>query len=305
MLFYKSCNDGAWVYQHNKSPPLSVIINDNLKNHFMKHSFFFPLAMAMCACQSDPVLDGSAIEEPVTITFTPYDMEPLTRTATSISNYCSHLDVWLSDGTTTTSVHQGSADAAFGSVSLTLNKTKTYTLYAVAHKCATDATLADGIISFPDDKVTQTLWYTTTFSPATTTNVNALMQRIVADFRLDITDEIPAAVKKLRFTVSEVFDRWSVTDGGTHSLNRVSTINYGGTSAIFNVYAIVTDAQTTHDITVEALTESDAVIQLRQFPSVPLRNGYKTTYRGQFFTDAAFTSTFTANDWYEYDVVDF
>ena len=131
------------------------------------------------------------------------------------------------------------------------------------------------------------------------------MQRIVADFRLDITDDIPSAVKKLRFTIANVCDRWHVTDGGTHSLNRVSTITYGGTSAVFNVYAIVTDAQTTHDITVEALDDGDAVIQLRQFPSVPLRNGYKTTYRGSFFTDAAFTSTFTANDWIEYDTVDF
>ena len=271
----------------------------------MKHSFLFPLAMAMCACQSDPVLDGSAVEEPVTITFTPYDMEPLTRTATSISDYCTHLDVWLSDGTTTTAVHQSSGDSGFGSLSLTLNKTKTYTLYAVGHKAAGAATLADGVISFPDDKVTHSMFYTTTFSPATTTNVNALMQRIVADFRLDITDDIPSAVKKLRFTIANVCDRWHVTDGGTHSLNRVSTITYGGTSAVFNVYAIVTDAQTTHDITVEALDDGDAVIQLRQFPSVPLRNGYKTTYRGSFFTDAAFTSTFTANDWIEYDTVDF
>ena len=271
----------------------------------MRKIFLFPLAMALCACQSDPALDGSSIEERVTLTFTPYDVEPLTRTATSISNYCSHLDVWLTDGTTTTAVHQSSGDSGFGTLSVTLDKTKTYTLYAVAHKCASDATLSDGVISFPDDKVTHSMFYTTTFSPATTTNVNALMNRIVADFRLEITDDIPTDAVKFRFTVNGVYDRWNVSTCGTHQLDRVSTINYNGTSAVFNVYAIVTDAQTTHDITVTALDENDQEVQTRTFVDVPLRNGYKTNYRGQFFTDAAFTSTFTAEDWNEYDTVDF
>ena len=261
--------------------------------------------MLLAGCSSDNVEEQTSEQTTVKLTFSPYDMEPLTRTATSISNYCSHLDVWLSDGSTTTSVHQGSADAAFGTLSVTLDKTKTYTLYAVAHKCASDATMSDGVITFPDDKVTHSMFYTTTFSPATTTNVNALMNRIVADFRLEIPDDIPTDAVKFRFTVNGVYDRWNVSAGGTHQLDRVSTINYNGTSAVFNVYAIVTDAQTTHTVTVTALDENDQEVQTRTFVDVPLRNGYKTNYRGQFFTDAAFTSTFTAEDWNEYDTVDF
>lgn len=131
------------------------------------------------------------------------------------------------------------------------------------------------------------------------------MNRIVADFRLEITDDFPDAVKKLRFTISDVYDRWNVSTGATHQLNRVSTINCNGTSAIFNVYAIVTDAQTTHDILVEALDENDDVVQSRTFADVPLRNDYKTNYRGTFFIDTPVTSGFTVDDWNEYDTVEF
>ena len=263
---------------------------------------------AMCvACSSDngeePVMNQGEKAE-VTLTFSPYEMSAMTRAATSVASVVTHLDVWITDGTTTTDLHQTSGDAGFGSLSVTLDKTKTYTLYAVGHR-ADGATLSDGVIAFTDDKVTHSMFYSTTFSPATTTSINAEMTRIVAQFRLEITDDIPTSAVKFRFTINGVYDRWNVTTGGTHVLNRTSTVNYGGTSAIFNVYAIVTDAQTTHDITVTALDENDQEVQTRTFAAVPLRNGYKTTYRGTFFIDTPMSMSFTVNDWNEYDTVEF
>ena len=266
-------------------------------------------AMVLTACSQDESKsafnDFPVENETVTITFSPYQMEAMTRSAVSIADVVNHLDVWIYEsGTEVTSIHQTSSDADFGSLSVTLNKTKTYTLYAVGHK-ADGATLSDGVIAFTDDKVTHSMFYSTTFSPATTTNLSCLMNRIVADFRLDITDDFPAECKSLRFTIANVFDRWNVTTGGTHSLDRVSTISYGGTSSIFNVYAIVTDAQTTHDITVTALDENDQELQTRTFMNVPLRNGYKTSYKGTFFIDTPMTMEFMVNDWNEYDEVTF
>ena len=232
-------------------------------------------------------------------------MEAMTRSAVSIADVVNHLDVWIYEsGTEVTSIHQTTADATFGTVTTTLDKTKTYTLYAIGHK-ADGATLADGVISFTDDKVTHSMYYSTTFSPATTTSLSCLMTRIVADFRLEITDDIPTNAVKFRFTIASVFDRWNVTTGGTHQLDRVSTINYNGTSAIFNVYAITTAAQTTHGVTVTALDENDQEVQTRTFADVPLRNGYKTNYRGTFFIDTPMSMSFTVDDWNEYDTVDF
>ena len=264
-------------------------------------------AAMMAACSSDngeePVNNET---ETVTISFPQFKttIEPLTRGTTDVSTLVTHIDVWFTDGTTTTDVHQVSTDANFGTITADLNRNNTYTMYAVAHK-ADGATLTDGVVAFTDDKVTHSMWYTTTFSPSTTTSLSCEMTRIVADFRLEITDDIPTSVKKLRFTVSDVFDRWSVTDGGTHQLDRTSIINYNGTSAVFNIYAIVTDAQTTHTVTVTALDENDQEVQTRTFADVPLRNGYKTNYRGTFFIDSSFTSSFTINDWNEYETVDF
>ena len=265
-------------------------------------------AMVLTACSQDESKsafnDFPVENETVIMTFSPYQMEAMTRSAVSIASVVNHLDVWITDGTTTTDLHQTSADADFGSLSVTLDKTKTYTLYAVGHR-ADGATLSDGVISFVDDKITHSMFYTTTFSPATTTNLSCLMNRIVADFRLEITDDIPAECKSFRFTVNGIFDRWNVATGGTHSLDRVSTISYGGTSSIFNVYAIVTDAQTTHDITVTALDENGQELQTRTFMNVPLRNGYKTSYKGTFFIDTPMTMEFMVNDWNEYDEVIF
>ena len=269
-------------------------------------------AMVLTACSQDESKsafnDFPVENETVTITFSPYQMEAMTRSAVSIADVVNHLDVWIYEsGTEVTSIHQTTADATFGTVTTTLDKTKTYTLYAVGHR-ADGATLSDGVISFTDDKVTHSMFYSTTFSPATTTSLSCLMTRIVADFRLEITDDIPTSAVKFRFTVSGVYDRWNVTTGGTHSLDRVSTINYGGTSSIFNVYAITTNEQTLHTVTVEALDADGNALepaQVKVFENVPLRNGYKTTYRGTFFTEENMTMTFTVNDWNEYDTVDF
>ena len=276
--------------------------NKTMKRKFV---FFWAAMAAMCVgCSSES--DEWRVSEPtdVVLTFSPYDVSQMTRTAVSIADVVTHLNVWLVNGDDVIALQQTNSDAGFGTITATLDRTKTYTLYAVGHK-ADGATLSDGVISFTDDKTTHSMFYTTTFSPANTTNLSCLMQRIVADFRMEIIDDIPAECKSLRFTISDVFDRWNVTTGGTHSLNRVSTINCNGTSSIFNVYAIVTDASTTHDIMVEALDANGDVLQSRTFADVPLRNGYKTNYRGTFFIDTPMIMSFTVDDWNEYDVVDF
>jgi hypothetical protein len=267
-------------------------------------------SMVLTACSSDNIEEMEVMSDPtdVQMTFSPYTMEAMTRAAVSIVDVVTKLDVWIyENGSEVTAIHQTTADPAFGSITVTLDKTKTYTLYAVGHK-ADGATLADGVISFTDDKVTHSMFYSTTFSPATTTSLSCLMTRIVADFRLEITDDIPTSAAKFRFTIASVFDRWNVSTGGTHQMNRVSTINCNGTSSIFNVYAITTDDQTLHNVTVEALdADGNALVpsQQKAFGNVPLRNGYKTTYRGAFFTEENMTMTFTVDDWNEYDVVDF
>ena len=279
----------------------------------MKKLLFMALAalwLVGCSEQSEQTEQSEELTK-VSLSFSPYEQSAMARTtraASSIAGIVTHLDVWITDGTTTTDLHQTSGDADFGSLSVTLNKTKTYTIYAIGHK-ADGATLSDGVISFTNDKVTHAMFYTTTFTPSETTILSCLMQRIVSQFSFSTTDQVPANVTKMSLTVNDVYDRWNVSTGATHSLNRTSTFENFSKKAdgtvTFNIFSIVTDAQTTHDITVTAYDAQDNIVQTRTFTAVPLRNGYKTSYRGIYFTDTPTAATFTVDDWNEYDEVTF
>ena len=298
---------------------INNIIHQNKK--LMKKAFFAVLCavagLASCTKESDEqVKCGFYVETDcdtlVTISFNPthYFVTPMdARTRATISEAATQIDLWLSDGETMTDVHQSSSDPNFGTVTVTLDKRNTYTLYALAHKGSAAATLTEGTVSFPDDKIKDTFWYTTTFSPATTSNVNCDFERIVAQVRIETTDPIPSNVKKMRITVNDVYDRWSLTDGPDHQLNRVSTITISSTSqdgtATFNFYAITTDTETLHTVTCEALDSEDAVVQMRSFTEIPRRSGYKTCLRGDFFVDQPMSLTFSVADWSEYDTINF
>ena len=281
---------------------------------------FYALAVvalaALTACTNDgagEVLNNETAE--VRMTFSPYEVEPMTRaddadgfTRAAVADYATRLDVWIYDGDTEVqAVHQESTDEDFASLSVRLEKSKTYTVYAVAHKAAGVATLSDGVVSWPDDKVTHSFFYSQTFSPATTTTLSCLMERIVGNFRLEITDAVPADVVRLTIDMGESPTRWDVGGFGVNAVSRVSSIPLtAGSTPTASVFIIADgDEAESYDITVTAYDGEDAVVQQRVFEDVPIRAGYRSTYRGAFFTSGVVTMTFTTNDWMDYETVDF
>ena len=93
--------------------------------------------MVLTACSSDNGEEPRVKSEEFTdvvLTFSPYEQTAMTRTAVSIADVVNHLDVWVVNGSDVIASHTTSTDAGFGTVSMTLDKTKTYTLYAVGHK---------------------------------------------------------------------------------------------------------------------------------------------------------------------------
>lgn len=281
----------------------------------MKKVFFLLLAAGLLvACSQEEVNnEGGGNNETVTIKFSPYEVEAMTRATTSISTIATHLDVWIYEsGNEVEAVHQTSSDADFGSLSVNLNKTKTYTLYAVAHKATGAATLADGVIAFPDDKVTHSMIYTTTFSPATTTNINAEMTRIVGMLRFEIADVVPENVAKFVYTIEDTYTRWDFAGIGTNQTERIGTINLtsrnndGG--ATLNLYVIPTNLTDTDNIniTFSAQDASSNIIEERTFTDVPVKAGYKTTYHGTFFVTSSETAAFTVeSDFTALDTVEY
>ena len=266
------------------------------------------VAMAMLtACTNDgagEVTNNETAE--VRMTFSPYEVEPMTRAA--VADYATRLDVWIYEGDTEVqAVHQQSTDDGFASMSVRLEKSKTYTVYACAHKAGGAATLSNGVVSWPDDKVTHSFFYSQTFSPATTTTLNCLMERIVGNFRLEITDKVPEDVARMTVDMGESPTRWDVGGFGTNAVSRVSSFPLtAGSTPTVSVFIIADgDESENYDITVTAYDGEDAVVQQRVFEDVPIRAGYRSTYRGAFFTEAVGAMTFTVNDWMDYETVDF
>ena len=295
-----------------------AIVNGGMK--------FYALAVialtALTACTNDGV--GEVINHEtaeVRMTFTPYEMEPMTRansasgltrtdgvTRAAVADYATRLDVWIYDGDTEVqAVHQQSTDEGFASLSVRLEKAKTYTVYACAHKAVGAATLSNGVVSWPDDKVTHSFFYSQTFSPATTTTLSCLMERIVGNFRLEITDAVPEGVARMTVDIGVSPTRWNVGGFGENAVSRMSSFTPAvGSSPILSVFIIADgDEAELHDITVTAYDGEDAVVQQRVFEDVPIRAGYRSTYRGEFFTEADELMTFTVNDWMDYETVDF
>lgn len=281
----------------------------------MRKNLLFALAIGLLyACSSDKVEEpqnhDDLVEVKLNLKGFTFETEAMTRATTAVGDYVTHLDIWLYEsGNEFTSFHQTSSESGFGTLSLTLNNTKTYILYAVAHRCNSAASLSDAVISFPEDKVTHSFFIKQTFTPTKGMSLNLTMNRIVAQFSFVTTDAVPDWCKTLRFTISDVYDRWNVNTGGTHQLNRVSTINISSTredgSVTCNVYAIVTNENTNHNILVEAIDANGEVQESHQFTNIPLKNNRRTIATGAFFTDADSGFSFLAQDWEEETTVNF
>ena len=261
---------------------------------------------ALTACTNDgagEVMNHETAE--VRMTFSPYEVEPMMRAA--VGDYATRLDVWIYEGDTEVqAIHQQSTDEGFASLSVRLDKRKTYTVYACAHKAAGAATLNNGVVSWPDDKVTHSFFYSQTFSPATTTTLNCLMERIVGNFRLEITDAVPADVARMTVDVGVSPTRWNVAGYGENAIGRVSSFTPAvGSSPTMSVFLLAGSEEEKRDVTVTAYDATGAVVQQRVFEDVPIRAGYRSTYRGEFFTSGVVTMTFTVNDWMDYETVEF
>lgn len=282
-------------------------------NHYLMKKVFLLLAggaLLLCGCSQDRAEEQIENTKTVTLNFSGFDFdeEPMTRADVDVATIATRLDLWLVSGSEVVEAHQSSTDAGFGSVTLSLNTTKTYTVYAVAHKADGAATLTDGVIAFPNEKVTHSFFHSGTFSPSETSEVSCSMNRIVGMFRLDTTDQIPSTCAKMRFDIAQTFTRWNVGGFGTNNTDRTTEIAVTSTrddgTAAFSIYIIGSDEQTNYSITVTALTSADAVLRERTF-TIPIQNNLRTTATGAFFASPTQTFSFVSADWEVADAITF
>lgn len=298
-----------------------------------KYFFFAAVALTVASCTSDnDQLTDSTVNNPepttVTLTFSPYDMEAMTTraavvpvvsptgagtTRAAVADFANKLDIWLYEGTDLLqTIQQESSQSGFAILSLTLDKRKTYTIHSVAHKSSGGhATLADGLITWPNDKITQSFYYTRTFTPADVTTLDCQMTRIVGQFRLETTDQLPAEAARATIDVPQTFTAWS-TAANAAATPKDRTVNFSSVSpnqdgtVTLSCYLISTaSSPTNHTLTVTFYDADSQPVQERIFADVPIRNGYRTTFRGSFFIDTPMSMSFTTDDWQDYDTVEF
>ena len=211
-----------------------------------------------------------------------------TRAIEPIGNVCTKLTISLynEEGQRVYSVNKKSTDADFADVTIKLTEGKYY-LVVVAHSNENNAATKDiNKITF-DGKLSDTFHYYKEIElQAGGNNIDVVMERVTAMFRLEITDEIPENVKQLRFnytggssTLSGYTGAGSVNSRQTEIRNVQSGIN------TYEVYTFPHPDDKKLKMTITALDASGETVCTKTFEDVAVSKNMITRYKGSFFTN--------------------
>jgi len=253
-------------------------------------ALFSVLVISSCSSNLDSSSTEDITEEGyVTFHFEPnYDVKPLTRAATSISDVCNKLVVKVVDESGSSTLYtQSSSDANFGTLKIGVNST-TSSVYSLAYWGDNTATISDGgVTTFSNNEIVDAFFATTGgWKLYEKSSVNVALNRVSAKVKLGFTEaEVPAALNKMVITIT----------GGTNVINgtepveitkEFTDISTGkwGTKSYESLLYIPTGV-TKVSVKATAYNSSNNVIQERTFDNVPVQANYVTTISGKFFYD--------------------
>ena len=217
--------------------------------------------------------------------------DSLTRTA--VADVCTRLNiaVYDMDGKRVKQVNQESTQSGFGTCLFQLEK-GTYQLVVVAHSSHGNPTMTD----MQSIKFTNALGYSDTFMCCDTVTIGEGMEnrsvalhRIVALCRLEMTDSMPAEVKKMRFYYtggSGAFD--AHTGLGCVKSKQEVVCNIAEGRTCFDLYTIPLSTECTIHLLMSALDAKDKELYQREL-DVPMAQNRITHLTGAFFTTADVT----------------
>lgn len=273
----------------------------------MKKLIFAIAVVATCiACAKAQLPEEELVN--VTFSFSSFTMEPMTKGSVDVTSVATRIDLLIKDGNTTVATINLSSPS-YTAEEITLNKTKTYTVYAFAHSYESAVTIAnDGSVSLPNTNVTDTFYGVASFNPTQT--LECELVRITARFSIWITDAIPEGVDRFVLSASSGATGFNIpnhTVPGTAAVTKSFTSWTSAESGtMFSMYIVpnsVTDAATSN-FTVTAYSGNDVVVS-ETFTNVQIRSNYKTMYKGEFFTANTLSFSLTTDTWNNYDIVEF
>ena len=163
-----------------------------------------------------------------------------------------------------------------------------YYLVVVAHSNEKNATTTNiNKITFEGNKLSDTFHYYKEIElQAGGNNIDVVMERVTAMFRLEITDEIPENVKQLKFYYTGGSSTLSgFTGAGAVNSRQTEIRNIQAGVNTYEVYTFPQSEDKKLKMTVTALDASGETICMRSFEEVPVSKNVITRYKGSFFTN--------------------
>lgn len=212
------------------------------------------------------------------------------RASKNIADLCSRIDVaaYSPDGTRITKVSQDNSDDDFGTVTLSLPEGKCR-IIALAHSCTGAATTtARNKITFPNNKVTDTFYYSEELDVSAEQQKQIQMHRAVAAFRLIVKEKTPSSVTQMKFYYTGGSSTFDGVEGVGCVKSRQTEIRpvtsdaYTGESQ-YMIYTFPHSDLTPLKIVVTAQDAAGNAVKEVTFEDVPIKVNQITQYTGNFF----------------------
>lgn len=242
----------------------------------------------------------------VSISQTDFDGTVYATRAADLSEYCTRINLAAFDASGTKStVNQTSSDSDFGTLTLSLSE-GTYDVVILAHSGTGNATISSvDEIKFTNNKMTDTFLYYTQITVEGTTSYDISLARVVAMFRLIVTDATPSDVAQMQFYYTGGSSTLDATTGFGCVNSRQTEVRdvddtaYTGQSQ-YEVYTLPHATDDSLKIVVSALDSLGTTLYERTFTDVPVTVNKITQYTGEFFgastEQGASTLTLTISD---------
>lgn len=264
----------------------------------------FPLLCSSCFSPSlEDVVTGSEGVDPdaVRVTFSITSIEQIPfggiDTRAALSDLCSRITFAVfQDGAKVSNTSQLAGDASFGTFSLALSP-GVYEFVIIAHNGLGNCTISSpDKITFDKNKCTDTFYYYDALNVTGEVNQHVSLDRCVAMFRLQTTDDIPANVAQMQFYYtggSSTFD--AVSGHGCVNSRQTETFaitaSQTGKPGLFEVYTFPRADSKELKMTVTAFDAEQSIVAERVFNPLPITLNRITSCTTAFFESAGPSAT--------------